>query len=122
VIFEPHRTGFEEEKNFNPVPGAIIAGRYEVAEMLGQVNPLHRSHQPSQAAFSTAWQCVDLNAEGGNEWVCLKVIKNSKDFFDQSLDEIKLLQYINSKGDPHEHNVLKVMTTPHKYLTSLADD
>lgn len=62
-----------------------------------------------QAAFSTAWQCVDLQAEGvGNEWVCLKVIKNSKDFFDQSLDEIKLLQYINSKGDPHQHNVLKV--------------
>jgi hypothetical protein len=56
---------------------------------------------------------VDLNAEeAGNEWVCLKVIKNSKDFFDQSLDEIKLLQYINSKGDPHKHNVLKVCLSP----------
>jgi serine/threonine protein kinase len=37
-----------------------------------------------------------------------QVIKNSKDFFDQSLDEIKLLQYINSKGDPHKNNVLKM--------------
>ena len=47
-------------------------------------------------------QCVDLatlDEYGEPQWVCLKVIKNSKDFFDQSLDEIKLLQYINSNGD-----------------------
>ena len=31
--------------------------------------------------------------------VCLKVIKNSKDFFDQSLDEIKLLKLLNA-ADP----------------------
>lgn len=37
------------------------------------------------------------------------MIKNSKDFFDQSLDEIKLLQYINSKGDPHKYNVLQMI-------------
>lgn len=62
-----------------------------------------------KAAFSNAWQCIDTNPEDeDSEWVCLKVIKNSKDFFDQSLDEIKLLQYINSKGDPHKYNVLKV--------------
>jgi len=103
VIFDPYRTGFEEDKNFNPSPGTIIAGRYEMMEVLGQ------------AAFSTALQCVDLTAvedEDDNErsqWVCLKVIKNSKDFFDQSLDEIKLLQYINSKGNPHEHNVLQMI-------------
>jgi hypothetical protein len=72
-------------------------------------------------------QCVDLCAEEGEaQWVCLKVlrfqhftvgallsrfvqvIKNSKDFFDQSMDEIKLLQYINSKGDPNKHHVLQV--------------
>lgn len=32
--------------------------------------------------------------------MCLKVIKNNKDFFDQSLDEIKLLQRIKEGGDP----------------------
>ena len=101
VIFDPFRTGFEESKNFNPPPGTIIAGRYEVMEVLGQ------------AAFSTALQCVDLAAvedgDEANQWVCLKVIKNSKDFFDQSLDEIKLLQYINSSGDANEHNVLQMI-------------
>mmetsp|Transcript_15756 Transcript_15756/g.23682 ORF Transcript_15756/g.23682 Transcript_15756/m.23682 type:complete len:717 (-) Transcript_15756:295-2445(-) len=100
VIFDPYRTGFEEDKHFNPLPGTIVAGRYEVVEMLGQA---------TSAAFSTAWQCIDLDAEEEEaQWVCLKVIKNSKDFFDQSLDEIKLLQYINSRGDPHKNNVLKL--------------
>jgi hypothetical protein len=37
-----------------------------------------------------------------------QVIKNNKDFLDQSLDEIKLLRYINAVGDPDEHNVLRL--------------
>lgn len=55
------------------------------------------------AAFSSAVSCVDLVT---GEEVCLKVIKNNKDFFDQSLDEIKLLRYINGQGDPDAHHVL----------------
>jgi hypothetical protein len=35
---------------------------------------------------------VDL---ASGELVCLKVVKNNKDYLDQSLDEIKLLQYLN---------------------------
>lgn len=41
------------------------------------------------AAFSQAVQALDT-ATGG--LVCLKIIKNNKDYFDQSLDEIKLLR------------------------------
>ena len=40
--------------------------------------------------------------------VCLKVIKNNKDFFDQSLDEIKLLQYIKRHDPEDAHNVLHI--------------
>lgn len=98
VIFEPNRTGFEESKEFHHPKGSIIGGRYEVSDVLGS------------AAFSTALQCIDLAAEEDeDEWVCLKVIKNNKDFFDQSLDEIKLLQFINSKGDPDDNHVLRVI-------------
>ena len=43
------------------------------------------------AAFSKAVQCLDLHS---GEMVCVKIIKNNKDFFDQSLDEIKLLRYL----------------------------
>lgn len=98
VIFEPYKTGFEENKDLQHHKGTILAGRYEVHDVLGT------------AAFSTALQCVDLAAEDDEaQWVCLKVIKNNKDFFDQSLDEIKLLQYINSCGDPDKHHVLRLI-------------
>jgi hypothetical protein len=98
VIFEPYKTGFEESKDLKYPKGTIIAGRYEVQDVLGS------------AAFSTALQCLDLAAEEDEaQYVCLKVIKNNKDFFDQSLDEIKLLQYINSRGDPDEHHVLRLI-------------
>lgn len=40
--------------------------------------------------------------------VCMKIIKNDKDFLDQSLDEIKLLKFINLNGDVDEHHVLKL--------------
>jgi hypothetical protein len=59
VIFEPYRTGFEETKDFKYQKGTIVAGRYEVYDVLGT------------AAFSTALQCVDLAADteqNENEW------------------------------------------------------
>ena len=40
--------------------------------------------------------------------MCLKIIENNKDYVDQSIDEIKLLKYINANGDPDEKNVLKL--------------
>jgi serine/threonine protein kinase len=72
---------------------AIIAGRYQILEYLGS------------AAFSRAVQCVDLK---NGQLVCVKIIRNNKDFFDQGLDEIKLLQYINSAGDADECCVLQL--------------
>jgi len=99
VIFEPFTTGFED-KEYAPPKGTIIAGRYQVKEVLGQ------------AAFSTALQCLDLESSvhaNEEQWVCLKVIKNKKDFFDQSIDEIKLLQLINSVGDPDKYHVVRLI-------------
>lgn len=40
--------------------------------------------------------------------VCLKVIKNTKDFFDQSLDEIKILELLRQTGECNEHNILEM--------------
>jgi hypothetical protein len=64
VIFEPHRTGFEEDKNFNPVPGTIVAGRYEVAEMLGQVL-IHHSSIPTHYIAAGRRRFPPL----GNVWI-----------------------------------------------------
>ena len=41
----------------------------------------------------SALRCAEV---GTGREVCVKVIKNSKDFFDQSLDEIQLLECVNT--------------------------
>jgi len=84
VITQRNKTGFEETKDFPIQINSVIAGRYQILEFLGS------------AAFSKAVQCLDL-ATG--QLVCIKIINNNKDFFDQSLDEIKLLEYIGHNGD-----------------------
>lgn len=71
----------------------VIAGRYYVTEYLGS------------AAFSKVFQAHDLHT--GLD-VCLKIIKNDKDFFDQSLDEIKLLKLVNQHDPGDEHHILRL--------------
>jgi len=87
------RTGFEGDKNFHIVLNSVIAGRYHVTEYLGS------------AAFSKAVQAHDLQT--GMD-VCIKIIKNSKDFFDQSLDEIKLLKFVNKNDPADKYHVLRL--------------
>lgn len=87
------RTGFEEDKNFHVVLNSVIAGRYHVTEYLGS------------AAFSKAIQAHDLHT--GMD-VCVKIIKNNKDFFDQSLDEIKLLKYVNKHDPGDKYHILRL--------------
>jgi serine/threonine protein kinase len=89
IIYKAHQTGFEPTKDIVLEPGSIFAGQYLVQNELGS------------AAFSTAYRCIDLHSgqvdEDGEEYheeVCLKVIKNTKDFLDQSLDEIKVLELL----------------------------
>ncbi|KAL8153545.1 hypothetical protein V2J09_011305 [Rumex salicifolius] len=93
VVHRKNRTGFEEDKNFHVVLNSVIAGRYHVTEYLGS------------AAFSKAIQAHDLHT--GMD-VCIKVIKNNKDFFDQSLDEIKLLKYVNTHDPADRYHLLRL--------------
>merc|ERR1711959_104005 len=93
VVFERDKTGFEESKEFPIRINSVVAARYQILEYLGS------------AAFSRAVQCLDLEC---NKMVCMKIIKNDKDFMDQSLDEIKLLKYINVNGDVDEHSCLRL--------------
>jgi len=93
VIYKPNHTGFEESRDFPIKQNDIIAGRYEITQYLGS------------AAFSRAIQCRDRLTDRD---VCIKIIKNTKDFFDQCLDEIKLLKYIKRMGDPDSNYVLQM--------------
>ncbi|KAE8652486.1 hypothetical protein Csa_014212 [Cucumis sativus] len=93
IVHRKNRTGFEEDKNFHVVLNSVIAGRYHVTEYLGS------------AAFSKAIQAHDLHT--GMD-VCIKIIKNNKDFFDQSLDEIKLLKYVNKHDPADKYHILRL--------------
>ncbi|KAI4339163.1 hypothetical protein MLD38_024132 [Melastoma candidum] len=93
IIHRRNRTGFEESKDLPIVLNTVIAGRYYVTEYLGS------------AAFSKVIQAHDLHT-GVN--VCLKIIKNDKDFFDQSLDEIKLLKLVNKYDPADQHHILRL--------------
>eukprot|EP00028_Trichosphaerium_sp_Am-I-7-wt_P007600 CAMPEP_0168536144 /NCGR_PEP_ID=MMETSP0405-20121227/19306_1 /TAXON_ID=498012 /ORGANISM="Trichosphaerium sp, Strain Am-I-7 wt" /LENGTH=648 /DNA_ID=CAMNT_0008563957 /DNA_START=13 /DNA_END=1959 /DNA_ORIENTATION=+ len=93
VVYQKKKTGFEETRDFPIRTHDYIGGRYEIISFLGA------------AAFSRAVKCLDHKT--GKD-VCIKIITNNKDFFDQSLDEIKLLSYVNASGDPDEYNVLNM--------------
>ncbi|KAL8093638.1 hypothetical protein AgCh_035499 [Apium graveolens] len=93
IIHRKNRTGFEENKDFPIVMNTVIAGRYYITEYLGS------------AAFSKVVQAHDLLM--GVD-ICLKIIKNDKDFFDQSLDEIKLLKFVNKHDPGDEHHILRL--------------
>lgn len=93
IVHRKNRTGFEEDKNFHVVLNSVIAGRYHVTEYLGS------------AAFSKAIQAHDLHT--GMD-VCVKIIKNNKDFFDQSLDEIKLLKFVNKHDPGDKYHLLRL--------------
>nr|KYP67422.1 putative serine/threonine-protein kinase dyrk2 [Cajanus cajan] len=93
IVHRKNRTGFEEDKNFHVVLNSVLAGRYHVTEYLGS------------AAFSKAIQAHDLHT--GMD-VCVKIIKNNKDFFDQSLDEIKLLKYVNKHDPADKFHILRL--------------
>jgi serine/threonine protein kinase len=93
VIYQRNRTGFEEHRDFPIRVNDLIAGRYQIVEYLGS------------AAFSRAVQCLDLKT---NQMVCVKIIRNNKDFLDQGMDEIKLLHYLNTNGDPDENRVVRL--------------
>ena len=93
IVINREKIGFEQEKELKFKKDELIAGRYCYERELGD------------AAFSTAVQCFDIKEK---RLVCIKIIKNNKDYFDQSIDEIKLLRYINANGDPDAKCFLRV--------------
>ncbi|KAK9077942.1 hypothetical protein SSX86_001999 [Deinandra increscens subsp. villosa] len=93
IIHRKNRTGFEENKDLPIILNNVIGSRYVISEYLGS------------AAFSKVVQARDLQT--GID-VCLKIIKNEKDFFDQSLDEIKLLKLVNKHDPGDERHILRL--------------
>ena len=85
--------------------GSACAPRAQVMDFLGQ------------AAFSKAVQAVDISS---GRLVCLKIIKNNKDYFDQSLDEVKLLSLINAADPGDAQGLLRLYDYFYYKVPSLA--
>lgn len=94
VVREKHCTGFEANEDWRPRCGSVVGARYRVQMEIGE------------AVFSRTYKCVDLHT---NEAVCLKVIKNSKEYFDQGVDEIRVLQYISEHCDVDEKHLVRLL-------------
>jgi dual specificity tyrosine-phosphorylation-regulated kinase 2/3/4 len=94
VLHRRGMTGFEPTRELPLRVNDLIAGRYQIMDLLGQ------------AAFSRAVQAKDLKT---GALVCLKVVKNNKDYFDQSLDEIKMLRVVNDADPGDEQGVLRLL-------------
>eukprot|EP00889_Picochlorum_renovo_P005653 jgi/Picre1/32683/NNA_008028.t1 len=90
VVHRRGRTGFECHRELPLQIDDVIAGRYQIVELLGQ------------AVFSRAVQALDLKT---GQHICLKVVKNDKDYFDQSLDEVKVLRHVNEQDPQDEHGI-----------------
>ena len=100
LIFAAGRTGFEEQEHFVANAGDRIADRFVVQGRVGK------------AAFSTAYHCEDTWAESSSSrrQCCLKVVKNKKDFLDQSV----CCCYTHARIciPTHDHGTLTLTLTP----------
>eukprot|EP00210_Caulerpa_lentillifera_P002710 g2590.t1 len=94
IYHRKNKTGFERSKDLYVDRGDVIAGRYQVLKQVGS------------AVFSKAIQALDLKE---NKQVCLKMVKNVKDYFDQSLDEIKLLRFLNGMDPEDKEGVVRLL-------------
>lgn len=94
IIRQKDRTGFEPDKDLIPRVGNIVAGRYKVELAIGE------------AVFSRTYKCIDLQT---NQRVCLKIIKNNKEYFDQGIDEIRVLEYIAKHCDVDKTHLVRML-------------
>lgn len=94
IIRERNRTGFEPNQDWRPRAGVMIGGRYKVELAIGE------------AVFSRTYKCLDTATE---QSVCLKIIKNNKEYFDQGVDEIRVLDYIDRNCKVDERHLVRLL-------------
>ncbi|KAF1322401.1 Cmgc/dyrk protein kinase, partial [Globisporangium splendens] len=94
IIREKNKTGFEPRRDWRPRVGSLVGGRYKVELTIGE------------AVFSRTYKCVDTTS---NQVVCLKIIKNNKEYFDQGVDEIRLLEYIARNCNVDDKHLVRLL-------------
>lgn len=98
IHYNPLHTGAlelptPEDADVPFLEGETIIGRYKLLKMVGS------------ATFSNVFSCLDLR---DNQTYCLKVIKQEKEFFDQAIDEVHLLELLREVDPNNCANVIKI--------------
>eukprot|EP00796_Vickermania_ingenoplastis_P009000 gene9000-6318_t len=131
VIMDPIKTGFEDERTFPIHRGSVVADRYQIAQLIAKSTfsrtvrcydleqPIYEDdggEEEGETAAGPSSSTKPTRSRGekgrvpvGYQEVCIKIIHNSKDFFDQSLDEIRLLRLLNQHKDPDEAHVIRLL-------------
>ncbi|XP_026194350.1 uncharacterized protein LOC34619735 [Cyclospora cayetanensis] len=94
VVFKRNTTGCDAHRELVLPSGALLGGRYRI------------QHEVGAAAFSRCLQGIDVCT---GERVCLKVMKNEKEYLDQSLDEVAVLRLLRENGDPDAFRFLRLL-------------
>ncbi|CAI5744737.1 unnamed protein product [Peronospora destructor] len=120
IIREKNRTGFEPNQDWRPRAGTVIGNRYKVGNgkkttgrllynvegVLYQCGFLQVEMAIGEAVFSRTYKCIDTTTD---EVVCLKIIKNNKEYFDQGVDEIRILEYIDHNCKVDERHLIRLL-------------
>jgi serine/threonine protein kinase len=59
-----------------------------------------------EAVFSRTYKCLDTTT---NQSVCLKIIKNNKEYFDQGVDEIRVMEVIARSCNVDEKHLVRLI-------------
>lgn len=95
IIYNREKTGYEDTKDYPIAINEVIAGRYQILEVLGA------------GAFATVLKVLDLMSEGRQKLTCLKLVSNNKEYLDQALDEVRILRFVNYNCDPDKSHLLR---------------
>ena len=79
--------------------GGLVCLKIVKVHNITSFQPLAMAGRSCNVCCSTVASSVDGKCEP---------LQNNKDYFDQSLDEIKLLRYINDNDPADEHGVLRL--------------
>jgi hypothetical protein len=94
VFYQAGKTELEKEDELHVEKDDVVGGRYRVENAL------------DAATFSRTVKATDM-ATG--QPVCLKIIRNSKNYFDQGLDEVRVLTCVNAAGCTEENCVVRLL-------------
>ena len=95
-----YNSGFDNEKwdyiiHFNDIIGEMEGHRYLVLDLLGH------------GTFGQVVKCQNAKTK---EFVAVKVIKNQRAYFNQSVNEVEILNLLNSSHDVNDsHHIVRML-------------